>query len=250
MHARPSASSLIRPARALLLAAALALGACGSDPAGLDAGPRDAAADAGAPDAGPSRDAALADASVEDATSVDAEARDVGAGDAASEDADTPDAELHTDASADDAGEARDAGASDGGAPATDCLSARGVCTFGAAACSSGGGTVASAFDGDCLFSDGAGTCCIPPAPAPSGDSCADQGGICTPVGGCLRDEIQGHLTTARCPNLQACCVPAAACPEPRPNCCGEGVTFRASCVRGDYVCFDPSLQLTYGACP
>ena len=142
-----------------------------------------------------------------------------------------------------------DAGTPDAGTtPAASCLEAGGVCTSNASDSASGGGTVRAEFDGECVFDDGPGTCCVPPAVKPSGDTCADYGGVCAPIGGCLREEVKGHFAPPSCgfnPSF-ACCVPASACPEPRPVCCSETATFRASCARGTYQCFDPSMPLKY----
>ncbi len=137
-----------------------------------------------------------------------------------------------------------DAGTIDAGAP-TSCHAAGGVCAGTAPDCTDFGGTWLKAFDRECDFSDGPGFCCVPPAPKPSGDTCADFGGVCTPVGGCLREEVKGHFAPPACsPVPMVCCVPDGSCPEPRPVCCDATATYRATCSRGTYVCPSGSMRL------
>lgn len=164
-------------------------------------------------------------------------------------DASRPEPSLN-DAGTTDSGIA-DAGTSDAEVP-TSCLEAGGVCTGSSSACETGGGTVRSEFASDCIFSDGLGACCVPPVKQPSGDTCSDHGGMCTPVGGCFREEIRGHFAPPSCGGvLMMCCVPATACSEPRPECCSTSATFRATCDRGQYTCLDPSWTLRNQAtCP
>jgi hypothetical protein len=169
-----------------------------------------------------------------------------------------PDAGAPVDGGASDAGPTPDAGgevdggSADAGTASASCRGARGVCVGDATRCTAGGGRLLPAHDADCdIFSDGPGRCCVPPAPKPSGDSCEDLGGVCAPIGGCIDPAVNGFMTSGACsPIPYVCCVPEGSCPEPRPVCCDESATYRAMCVRGDYVCPSATLRMSAtGSC-
>jgi hypothetical protein len=134
---------------------------------------------------------------------------------------------------------------------ATSCGTAGALCLGGGQACAAAGGTPLPPFDKDCAFDDGPGTCCLPPATKPSGDTCADHGGLCAPVGGCLREGVDSLFAPPKCgaPPM-VCCVPPASCPGPRPVCCDATATFRASCDRGTWRCPSEGMRMeTDGNC-
>jgi hypothetical protein len=128
---------------------------------------------------------------------------------------------------------------------ATTCGAAGALCLGSGGDCSAGGGTPLPQFDKDCGFDDGAGSCCLPPGPKASGDQCADHGGLCAPVGGCLREGVDGLFATPACgaPPL-VCCLPPSSCPGPRPVCCDTTATYRASCDRGTWRCPSPGMRV------
>lgn len=168
--------------------------------------------------------------------------------------ASTADVPVAADAGSADTGSI-DAGSTDAGeagSSAASCREARGICVGDVAMCTSGGGKWAQALDADCdIFSDGPGHCCLPPAPKPTGTSCADLGGVCAPVGGCLDPAVNGHMTSGACSPIPfVCCVPDGSCPEPRPVCCDATATYRAMCVRGGYVCPSDGMRMSStGSC-
>ena len=120
--------------------------------------------------------------------------------------------------------------------PAAECGNAGGVC-LSKGTCATTGGKV-TADPGGCHFDDGPAECCVPPLPNPGGKTCADLGGICTPIGGCL--SADGHFAAEdSCTDPgQACCVPFAACGPETIKCCEGGTTFRPACDQnGKVVC-------------
>ncbi|MFM2152706.1 MAG: hypothetical protein RL199_1141 [Pseudomonadota bacterium] len=136
-------------------------------------------------------------------------------------------------------------------AGATTCGDAGALCLGASGGCTPGGGTPLPQFDKECAFDDGPGSCCLPPAPKASGDSCRDHGGLCAPVGGCLRGGVDGLFAPAACgaPPM-VCCVPASECPGPRPVCCDATATYRASCDRGSWRCPSAGMRLeSDGSC-
>jgi hypothetical protein len=128
------------------------------------------------------------------------------------------------------------------GAPG--CAAAGGVCIGGGAPCS---GTVNADLSGECRFDDGAGACCVPPAAAPSGDTCASRGGTCAPIAGC--GKVDGWVAdSSDCTGVNnVCCVPEASCDgQEELVCCaydessGAPMTqFSGLCDRGTVTCFE-----------
>lgn len=152
----------------------------------------------------------------------------------------------------DDTGETADTGGIDtatcedmdgdlGDPEAPGCAAAGGVCAASLDACEPG--TRLPDHDAECVFDDGTGYCCAPPAASASGDSCAEQGGLCAPISGC--DYVKGWFTpTEECGELYG--IPSVCC-APQDSCEGYGVitcctddemaAYRASCLDGEAVC-------------
>lgn len=121
------------------------------------------------------------------------------------------------------------------------CAAAGGVCVASPDQCADG--TRAADHDAECAFDDGAGYCCVPPAPS-SGDSCAASGGVCAPIAGC--GFVHGWHTPAdeACGDAYGvgtvCCAPTDACEGwGVATCCTtDGATaFVANCDRGTLTC-------------
>ena len=115
------------------------------------------------------------------------------------------------------------------------CKAAGGVCV-GAGTCE--GGTLAHDYDSECAFDDGAGECCVPPAPASSGETCADLGGVCAPIAGCGMVNGWGD-STDDCGDWvgETCCVPQAVCGDIDATCCGDGWASTPGCFHGELAC-------------
>jgi hypothetical protein len=106
-------------------------------------------------------------------------------------------------------------------------------------ACAQAGGTVPASSPAGCFFSDGPAECCVPPAAEPSPTTCAQAGGLCAPIGGCL--DAGGYFTStnAGCNagGSYACCVPHAQCGEQTIDCCTDMTIYRPACDGGKLVC-------------
>lgn len=125
----------------------------------------------------------------------------------------------------------------DAGAPANACEALGGLCLGQGSACTNGGGTVSAAGASGCVFSDGAGVCCIPPAPQATGTDCRSHGGLCAPIAGC--NFTHGNFAPPSCssgPGI-VCCVPQKICGPETMACCNAQTTFRPACDRGTFVC-------------
>ncbi len=123
------------------------------------------------------------------------------------------------------------------------CAGAGGVCVSDQAACADG--TLQSAFDGECTFSDGPGYCCVPPPPAASGSTCAASGGVCAPIGGC--GATQGWYT----PNGDECSAAygvGSICCAPHDACEGWGVV--ACCSDDGATAFVADCDFGTLSCP
>lgn len=129
-------------------------------------------------------------------------------------------------------------GTTEGPPSAAACGMDSGICV-GAGECAPANGTVAPSSPGGCFFDDGPAECCVPPAPKPDAMTCADAGGLCAPIGGCL--DAGGYLTTidAGCDfqGLFACCVPHDRCGDQTFECCDGQAVFNPSCDNGMFVC-------------
>jgi hypothetical protein len=137
-----------------------------------------------------------------------------------------------------DAATAADSGATaDAGAPANACEALGGLCLGQGAACTNGGGTVSAAGASGCVFSDGPGVCCIPPAPQATGTDCRSHGGLCAPIAGC--NFTRGNFAPPSCSSGPGiiCCVPQKICGPETMACCNAQTTFRPACDRGTFVC-------------
>lgn len=127
------------------------------------------------------------------------------------------------------------------GAAGNVCKTSGGICVGSDTACTEGEGTVLAAGAAGCVFSDGPGTCCEPPAPASKGESCEAQGGLCAPIAGC--GFVDGAFASEQpaCgggPN-SVCCLPESICGVEDVVCCGKGdaADFRPTCDRGTFSC-------------
>jgi hypothetical protein len=124
--------------------------------------------------------------------------------------------------------------------PSNPCEAIGGLCIGGNPdACISGGGKLAQAGDSGCVFDDGPGLCCIPPAAEASGDTCQSHGGICAPIAGC--NFTHGNFAPPSCwqqggPGT-VCCVPQRICGPETNYCCNDMTTFRPMCDRGEFTC-------------
>ncbi len=148
------------------------------------------------------------------------------------------DAALTLDSSAPTGDAATPAG--DGSTPGSGnaCEVLGGLCLGQASVCTNGGGTVSAAGASGCVFSDGAGVCCIPPAAQATGTDCRSHGGLCAPIAGC--NFTHGNFAPPSCTGLGVgvvCCVPQKICGEETVACCNDMTTFRPACDRGTFVC-------------
>ena len=126
---------------------------------------------------------------------------------------------------------------SDTGEPHPNCKEAGGICV-GGGQCEAAGGSDLPSYDADCVFDDGPGSCCEPPAASETGDTCNEQGGVCAPIGGCNQVDGAFALSSDSCGSPSfICCVPEAVCGEEDMLCCGETASFRPVCDRGDWTC-------------
>jgi hypothetical protein len=135
----------------------------------------------------------------------------------------------------------------DAGTPeAAACAAAGGVCVGEARLCT---GEVAADVH-DCVFSDGVGACCVPPAAEPEGDSCAALGGTCAMVGGCYLTDSWFVDDGGGCSEAwgasATCCAPQAACEDYSTELCcnydesGAAMTaYMPLCSRGETTCFE-----------
>lgn len=119
------------------------------------------------------------------------------------------------------------------------CEAGGGVCIGSGGACETVGGTRYPAGDSQCLFSDGPGACCVPPPVQPTGDTCADRGGVCAPIAGCnFTNSAFAPTPTPSCGfGGFICCVPNTVCGEETMVCCNSMTTFRPACDRGQWIC-------------
>jgi hypothetical protein len=159
----------------------------------------------------------------------------------------TPDAEVVVDAAVIDAGADPDAGF------ANACQDVGGICVSNDATCTGGNGVVLGAGAAGCVFDDGPGTCCAPPAPAQEGSTCELHGGLCAPISGC--NFVHGAFAEPSC-NMgpgTICCVPESQCGPETQECCDPSgpTTFRTACDFGTWTCIIPNTQLRpIGMCP
>jgi hypothetical protein len=136
----------------------------------------------------------------------------------------------------------------------TGCKPLGGICLGSQADCTAGGGTHASGGDATCVFDDGPGVCCTPPAAQPAGDGCPERGGLCAPIAGCNFVDGSFAPPTEECAGaaLLVCCLPESVCGEETQVCCGDTVAFRPSCDRGTFTCeeFPDTTLVDEGDCP
>lgn len=136
-----------------------------------------------------------------------------------------------------DGGSGGEAGQGGSGGAANVCKAQGGLCTQ-TAECDDAGGTVDPAGAPGCVFDDGPGVCCVPPAPQTSGDTCASHGGVCSPIAGC--NFVDGAFAPPECTGVGiVCCVPETICGVENVICCdpGPSADFRPMCDRGDWTC-------------
>jgi hypothetical protein len=133
------------------------------------------------------------------------------------------------------------------------CEAGGGVCIGMGGPCETVGGTPYPAGDGQCLFTGERGSCCIPPAVQPTGDTCAERGGLCAPIAGC--NFTNGAFAPTPTPSCGrggiVCCVPNTVCGEETTRCCDATTSFRPACDRGQWICtIDGTTMLPISECP
>lgn len=90
-----------------------------------------------------------------------------------------------------------------------------------------------------------------------TGNTCAQQGGLCAPIAGCNFVDGAFALTTPACGSTgvigSVCCVPEAICGVSDKICCGAGsaADFVPMCDRGTFSCteFPGTLLLPIADC-
>jgi len=133
------------------------------------------------------------------------------------------------------------------------CEAGGGVCLGMGGPCETVGGTPYPAGDGQCLFTGERGSCCIPPAVQPTGDTCAARGGLCAPIAGCnFTNSAFAPTPTPSCGfGGIICCVPNTVCGEETMRCCDTMTSFRPACDRGQWICtIDGTTMLPISECP
>lgn len=135
------------------------------------------------------------------------------------------------------------------------CEAGGGVCLGMGGECETVGGTSYPAGNSQCVFTGELGSCCIPPAVQPTGDTCADRGGVCAPIAGCnFTNSSFAPTPTPSCSRFNPgiiCCVPNSVCGEETMRCCDAMTSFRPACDRGQWICtIDGTTMLPISECP
>ncbi|MBI5534803.1 MAG: hypothetical protein HY898_18905 [Deltaproteobacteria bacterium] len=129
------------------------------------------------------------------------------------------------------------------------CPGKHGICVMSDAVCTSQGGSPHAAGNPDCIFTDGPSTCCIPPAPKPSGNGCTDRGGLCVATpGACQKTGGLMGPDTGDCGDAGPtglCCLPPTACSSSELECCMDTYTAVPLCDRGTWICSDSKVTPT-----
>ena len=130
------------------------------------------------------------------------------------------------------------------------CGALGGICVGISSDCTAAGGTVLPGGASGCVYDDGPGTCCQPPAAQSTGDSCTAHGGLCAPISGC--NFVDGAFAPPDCSGVGVvCCVPNSRCGDETVACCNAMTTYRAACDRGTWKCTIPDTTLKpVGQCP
>jgi len=137
--------------------------------------------------------------------------------------------------------------------PVGPCEAGGGVCIGMGGPCETVGGTPYPAGNSQCVFTGELGSCCIPPAVQPTGDTCADRGGLCAPIAGCnFTNSAFAPTPTPSCGfGGIICCVPNTVCGEETTRCCDTMTSFRPACDRGQWICtIDGTTMLPISECP
>lgn len=137
--------------------------------------------------------------------------------------------------------------------PVGPCEAGGGVCLGMGGECETVGGTSYPAGNSQCVFTGELGSCCIPPAVQPTGDTCADRGGLCAPIAGCnFTNSAFAPTPTPSCGfGGIICCVPNTVCGEETTRCCDTMASFRPACDRGQWICtIDGTTMLPISECP
>jgi len=134
------------------------------------------------------------------------------------------------------------------------CGAQEGICVPSTTDCTDQSGTPYPAGDPECVFDDGQARCCVPPSKQPTGDSCADHGGLCVAApGACLKTGGVFGPFTADCSSfgpIALCCLPPSSCSQEELECCGDGFTMRPYCDRGVWKCLEDSgTPVPVGTC-
>ena len=139
--------------------------------------------------------------------------------------------------------------------PVGPCEAGGGVCLGMGGECETVGGTSYPAGNSQCVFTGELGSCCIPPAAEPTGDTCADRGGLCAPIAGCnFTNGSFAPTPTPSCSRFNPgiiCCVPNSVCGEETMRCCDTMASFRPACDRGQWICtIEGTTMLPISECP
>lgn len=137
--------------------------------------------------------------------------------------------------------------------PVGPCEAGGGLCLGMGGACETVGGTPYPAGNSQCLFTGEMGSCCIPPAVQPTGDTCAERGGLCAPIAGC--NFTNGAFAPTPTPSCGfggiICCLPNTVCGEETMRCCDATTSFRPACDRGQWICtIDGTTMRPISECP
>ena len=137
--------------------------------------------------------------------------------------------------------------------PVGPCEAGGGVCIGMGGPCETVGGTPYPAGNSQCVFTGELGSCCVPPPVQPTGDTCADRGGLCAPIAGCnFTNSAFAPTPTPSCGfGGIICCVPNTVCGEETMRCCDTMASFRPACDRGQWICtIDGTTMLPISECP
>ncbi|NQW61618.1 MAG: hypothetical protein HQ461_02200 [Deltaproteobacteria bacterium] len=137
--------------------------------------------------------------------------------------------------------------------PVGPCEAGGGVCIGMGGPCETVGGTPYPAGNSQCVFTGELGSCCVPPPAQPTGDTCADRGGVCAPIAGCnFTNSAFAPTPTPSCGfGGIICCVPNTVCGEETMRCCDTMTSFRPACDRGQWICtIDGTTMLPISECP
>ncbi|WP_235880455.1 hypothetical protein [Polyangium aurulentum] len=133
---------------------------------------------------------------------------------------------------------------------ASECQQAGGICVS-RCSCARDNGTVAASSPAGCDVDGVPAECCVPPLPQQNPTTCAEAGGLCTGIGGCLA--AGGHYTStdAGCDDRPGivCCVPHDRCGEETIECCMGSWVAYPTCDNGMLICPMGGTPVPKGTC-